>query len=134
MDGHAGPDGAGLRPRLGDQRALRFDGRGDRVDRGGKGRLDRITDMLEKHAVVIGDGRVENRVMPSCRPRHRGAISFPESGRAFDVGEEEGDDPSGERGHAVLHVIEPAQESGSAAHLSTHYNESCLVASRLARP
>ena len=47
MDGHADPDGAGLQPRLGGQRALRCDCGGDRVDRSGKGRLHRVADVFE---------------------------------------------------------------------------------------
>ena len=71
--------------------------------------------------------------MPSCRPRHGGAISLPEPGRALDIGEEEGDDARGERGHGVLRVIEPFQERGRTAHLNTHYNEGRLITSRVIR-
>jgi hypothetical protein len=77
----------------------------DRVERRGKGRLDGVADVLEQDAMVVGDGRVENRVMPPCRPCHRDAIPLPESRGALDISKEEGDDPRGERGHDVLRAI-----------------------------
>jgi hypothetical protein len=80
-----------LRPQLLLQTSLRVKGRGHRIWRRGEGRLDGIPDDLEHDALVGLDPFPKYMEVALDRCRHRAAVSLPQRGAPFDVGEEEGD-------------------------------------------
>jgi hypothetical protein len=101
VDCHAYPDRFKLPPIFSQESTLSVKGGGQRVGSGGESSLDRITDHFVEHAVMRLDCLSEQGNMSSNGGGHSGAITLPERGAAFDIGEEKSDGAARQLGHGA---------------------------------
>ena len=78
-------------PIFGKQGSLSVKGGGHRVGSRRESSLDGITDYFVEHAVVRLDCLPEQGNLSIDRGHHSVAITLPERGAAFDIGEEKSD-------------------------------------------
>src|SRR5688572_14572266 len=102
MQRYAYPQAAHVPPVHGKEGTLGLQ-RGRNRSRGSrKGGLNRVANGLEVDAAMRLDGRIEQGKMALDRGSHRLAVPLPERGAALDVGEEKGDGPAWQLGHAAI--------------------------------
>jgi hypothetical protein len=101
VQGYAHADWAWLSPVFSQESSLSAKGGGHRVGSGGESGLDRITDHFVEHAVMRLDCLPEHGHMPVDGGSHGVAITLPERGAAFDIGEEEDDGTGGQLAHGA---------------------------------
>jgi hypothetical protein len=77
-------------PVLDEQGSLGGESGGDGLGGCREGRLDGVTDHLERDAAVRLNGLAEQGEVALDGVRHRRSVLLPECGAALDVGEEEG--------------------------------------------
>jgi hypothetical protein len=65
------------------------------VRSGGERSAERVSDRLENVSGMVVDRLADKFVMAAKRRAHGGRIFLPQSGRSLDVGEQQGDDTSG---------------------------------------
>jgi hypothetical protein len=99
MQGHAYAERLELPPIPSQEGTLSVEGSRYRVGSGGERGLDGVTNDFVEHAVMRLDCLPEQGNMSSDGDGHGGAITLPESGAAFDIGEEEGDGAARQLGH-----------------------------------
>jgi hypothetical protein len=98
MQPHTYPQWRAIRPGITCQCALRVDGRGQCISGAGEGDEEAVTLGIDLDAAVRLDGRPYHLVVRSARDgKAVGAQPPQQIGRAFDVGEEEGDGTGGQR-------------------------------------
>ena len=86
---HPHPQRDGVRPFLGQQAPLRFDGCGDRLTGALEGGGDAVAPGREHEAAVSIYGAAQDGVVACQRLFHDGGMRVPQLGRALDVGEQE---------------------------------------------
>jgi hypothetical protein len=89
MQSHTYADGPYFIPLLGEQEAMRADGRIHGALWSGKGYEERITGGLENIAVILPGCFAENGVVARKRSTHRLRMPLPQRGTALNIGEEE---------------------------------------------
>jgi hypothetical protein len=101
VQGHSYPQGSGrIGPGLSEERPLPIERRAHPKLGRGKSRLRAVPNDLVEDAAVGGDDAAQYGEVPLDRHAHGGAVAFPQASRTFDVGEQEGDRPAGQLGHA----------------------------------
>jgi len=91
VDSHAHPQRRRQWPRFECDRALRRDGRVDAVRRRREDRVSAVAGLLHHVPAVRHDRVPQDLVVARERGSHLARLLLPEAGRAFDVGEQEGD-------------------------------------------
>jgi hypothetical protein len=92
---HTHPDAEAhaLGPRRGLERRLRERARPQAVVCGRERAVEAVAGGLDDVAVVLGDRRTDDLVVPGQRVAHGVGMLLPQTRRALDVGEQEGDRP-----------------------------------------